>query len=169
MTLNIENMKILSELKKLIVAVLICFMSSLITAQSENNNSNQEKENRESRKIAFFTAKMNLNIEESRVFWPIVNKMENELKDLRNKNAQSRIILKNKKIEDFSDKELEEMMDAKMQMGKEKVDILIKYHEKFKELLPIQKVAKYYQASKEFKKIQSERKKQQNNPGERKR
>tara|TARA_B100000579_G_C22297241_1_gene605475 strand:+ start:42 stop:551 length:510 start_codon:yes stop_codon:yes gene_type:complete len=169
MTLNIENMKILSELKKLIVAVLICFMSSLITAQSENNNSNQEKENRESRKIAFFTAKMNLNIEESRVFWPIVNKMENELKGLRNKNAQGRIILKNKKIEDFSDKELEEMMDAKMQMGKEKVDILIKYHEKFKELLPIQKVAKYYQASKEFKKIQSERKKQQNNPGERKR
>tara|TARA_B100000965_G_C19539186_1_gene734792 strand:- start:1030 stop:1464 length:435 start_codon:yes stop_codon:yes gene_type:complete len=144
-------------------------MSSLITAQSENNNSNQEKENRESRKIAFFTAKMNLNIEESRVFWPIVNKMENELKGLRNKNAQGRIILKNKKIEDFSDKELEEMMDAKMQMGKEKVDILIKYHEKFKELLPIQKVAKYYQASKEFKKIQSERKKQQNNPGERKR
>ena len=61
------------------------------------------------------------------------------------------------------------MMDAKMQMGKEKVDILVKYHEKFKEVLSIQKVAKYYQASKEFKKIQSERKKQQNNPGERKR
>ena len=49
-------------------------------------------------------------------------------------------------------------MDVKMQMGKEKVDILIKYHEKFKEVLPIQKVAKYYQASKEFKKIQSEEK-----------
>ena len=162
-------MKILSELKKLIVVVLICFMSSLITAQSENNNSNQKKENRESRKIAFFTGKMNLNIEESRVFWPIVNEMENELKGLRNKNAQGRIMLKDKKIEDFSDKELEDMMDAKMQMGKEKVDILVKYHEKFKEVLSIQKVAKYYQASKEFKKIQSERKKQQNNPGERKR
>ena len=162
-------MKILSELKKLIVVVLICFMSSLITAQSENNNSNQKKENRESRKIAFFTGKMNLNIEESRVFWPIVNEMENELKGLRNKNAQGRIMLKDKKIEDFSDKELEDMMDAKIQMGKEKVDILVKYHEKFKEVLSIQKVAKYYQASKEFKKIQSERKKQQNNPGERKR
>ena len=162
-------MKILSELNKIIVVVLICFMSSLITGQSENNNSNQKKENRESRKIAFFTAKMNLNIEESREFWPIVNEMENELKGLRNKNAQGRIMLKDKKIEDFSDKELEDMMDAKIQMDKEKVDILLKYHEKFKKVLPIQKVAKYYQASKEFKKIQSERKKQHNNPGERKR
>ena len=79
------------------------------------------------------------------------------------------MLLKDKKTEDFSDEELEEMMDAKIQMGKEKVDILVKYHEKFKEVIPIQKVAKYYQASKEFKKIQLERKKQHNNPGERKR
>ena len=54
-------------------------------------------------------------------------------------------------------------------MGKEKVEILVKYHEKFKEVIPIQKLAKYYQATKEFKKIQLERKKQHNNPGERKR
>ena len=169
MSLNIEKMKFLIELKKLIFVVLMCFISSIITAQSENNYLNQKKENRESRKIAFYTAKMNLNIEESRLFWSLFNEMENELKDLRNKNAKVIIILKDKIIEDFSDKELEHMMDVKMQMGKEKVDILIKYHEKFKEVLPIQKVAKYYQASKEFKKIQSERKKQHNNPGERKR
>ncbi|CAI8165574.1 MAG: Uncharacterised protein [Crocinitomicaceae bacterium] len=112
---------------------------------------------------------MNLNTEESRVFWPVVNEMENELKDLKDKNAHGRMMLKDKKIEDFSDEELEKMMDAKIQMGKEKVDILVKYHEKFKEVIPIQKLAKYYQAGKEFKKIQLERKKQHNNPGERKR
>jgi hypothetical protein len=60
-------------------------------------------------------------------------------------------------------------MDARIQMGKEKVDILVKYHEKFKEVIPIRKLAKYYQTGTEFKKIQSERKKQHNNPGERKR
>jgi len=95
--------------------------------------------------------------------------MENELKDLKNRNAHGRTMLKDKKIEDFSDEELEQMMDARIQMGKEKVDILVKYHEKFKKVLSIQKVAKYYQAGKEFKKIQLERKKQHNNPGERKR
>ena len=169
MRLNKENMKILIELKKIIVVVLICLMSSLIRAQSENNNSNQKKENRESRKIAFFTAKMNLNIEESKVFWPIVNEMDNELEDLKDKNAHGKMMLKDKNIDELSDKELEEMMDDRIQMGKEKVDILVKYHEKFKEVIPIQKLAKFYQAGKEFKKIQSERKKQHNNPGERKR
>ena len=130
---------------------------------------NQKKENRQAQKVAFFTAKMNLNTEESKVFWPVVNEMENELKELKDKNAHGKMMLKDNKIEDFSDEELEDMMDARIQMGKEKVDILVKYHEKFKEVIPIRKLAKYYQTGTEFKKIQSERKKQHNNPGERKR
>jgi hypothetical protein len=159
-------MKKLNEIKKLSILLITCLSSTIIFAQ---NDLNQKKENRQAQKVAFFTAKMNLNIEESKVFWPVVNEMENELKELKDKNAHGRMILVDKKIEDFSDKELEEIIDARIQMGKEKVDILVKYHEKFKEVIPIRKLAKYYQASKEFKKIQSERKKQHNNPGERKR
>ena len=56
--------------------------------------------------------------------------MENEFKELKNKNAHGKMMLKDKKIEDLSDDELEDMMDARIQMGKEKVDILVKYHEK---------------------------------------
>ena len=159
-------MKKFNKIKKLSILLIIFLSSTFILAQ---NDLNQKKENREAIKIAFFTSKMNLNTEESRVFWPVLNEMENELKDLKDKNAHGRMMLKDKKIEDFSDEELEKMMDAKIQMGKEKVDILVKYHEKFKEVIPIQKLAKYYQAGKEFKKIQLERKKQHNNPGERKR
>jgi len=157
-------MKKFNEIKKLSIFLIICLSSTFILAQ---NDLKQKKENRKALKIAFFTAKMNLNTEESRVFWPVVNEMENELKDLKDKNAHGRMMLKDKKIEDFSDKELEQIMDARIQMGKEKVDILVKYHEKFKEVLSIQKVAKYYQAGKEFKKIQLERKNQHNKPGER--
>lgn len=162
-------MKLLIEPRKTVVLFLICLISSLTLAQSENNISNTKNENRKAQKIAFFNAKMNLNEEESEAFWLIVSDMQKELKDLKKKNNHYRMMLKDKKIEDFSDEELEKMMDAKIQMGKEKVDILVKYHEKFKEVIPIQKLAKYYQAGKEFKKIQLERKKQHNNPGERKR
>ena len=159
-------MKNLNKIKKLNILVIICLSSSIIFAQNELN---QKKENRQAQKVAFFTAKMNLNTEESKVFWPVVNEMENELKELKDKNAHGKMMLKDNKIEDFSDEELEDMMDARIQMGKEKVDILVKYHEKFKEVIPIRKLAKYYQTGTEFKKIQSERKKQHNNPGERKR
>ena len=159
-------MKKFNQIIKLSILLIICLSSTFIFAQ---NDITKKKVTREPLKIAFYTAKMNLNTEESRVFWPVVNEMENELKNLKDKNAHGRMVLKDKKIEDFSDEELEKMMDTKIQMGKEKVDILVKYHEKFKEVIPIQKLAKYYQAGKEFKKIQLERKKQHNNPGERKR
>ena len=112
---------------------------------------------------------MDLTEKETLIFWPVVNEMEAELENLKNKNTHGRMMLKNKSIEEFSDKELEQIMDTRIQMGKKKVDILVKYHEKFKEVLPIRKLAKFYQASREFKKIQSERKNQHNIPGERKR
>ena len=166
LTPKTKSMKKLNKIKKLNILVIICLSSTIIFAQNELN---QKKENRQAQKVAFFTAKMNLNTEESKVFWPVVNEMENELKELKDKNAHGKMMLKDKKIEDFSDEELEDMMDARIQMGKEKVDILVKYHEKFKEVIPIRKLAKYYQTGTEFKKIQSERKKQHNNPGERKR
>ena len=155
-----------NKISKLFIVLVICLSSNILFSQ---NDSNQKKENREARKIAFFTTKMELNSKESQIFWPVVNEMNAELKEVRNKNAHGRMILMDKKSEDLSNKELEEIMDARMQIGKEQIDIKIKYHEKFKKVLPIQKLAKYYQATREFKKLQSERKKQNNNTGERKR
>ena len=92
-------MKKLNKIKKLNILVIICLSSTIIFAQNELN---QKKENRQAQKVAFFTAKMNLNTEESKVFWPVVNEMENELKELKDKNAHGKMMLKDKKIEDFS-------------------------------------------------------------------
>lgn len=162
-------MKLLIEPRKTVVLVLICLISTLTLAQRENNISNLKNENRKDQKIAFFNAKMNLNEEESKAFWPVVSDMQKELKDLKKKKNHYKMMLKDKKTDELSDSELEEIIDSRIQMGKDQMDIKIKYHQKFKELLPIQKVVKYYQAVKEFKKMQSARKKQHNNPGERKR
>tara|TARA_B100001094_G_scaffold333246_1_gene409810 strand:- start:2051 stop:2509 length:459 start_codon:yes stop_codon:yes gene_type:complete len=152
-------------MKNLALTIIFCLTTNLLLSQ--NNNSNKKRENREAIKIAFFTKKMDLNTVESQNFWPLVNDMEAELKALRNKNSHGRMMLKDK--EEISDKELEEIMDAKMEMGKSQIDIKIKYHEKFKEVLPIKKVAKYYEANKEFKKIQTQRKTHHSNPGQRNR
>ena len=164
--IKIIKMKIFNEIKRLSILFIICLSTCLVTAQSNSNEANQ-KENIQAKKVAFFTSKMNLTAEESIVFWPLVNEMDSELKDLRNKDAHGKMILKDDKVEDLSDRELEEVLDARMLMGKKQIDIKIKYHEKFKEVIPIQKVAKFYRAKREFKKIQSERKKQHNKPGER--
>ena len=130
----------------------MCINSTFLLAQ-ENMNKN---ETRESRKIAFFTSKMQLTVEESQNFWPIVNEMEAELKTLKKEQKEKLTTIKEK--ENVSDENLEKLMDMKMDMSKKQLDIKIKYHGKFKDVLPIKKVAKYYEATKEFKKLQAKRK-----------
>ena len=151
-------------MKNLVFGTIICLFS--IPSFTQNNNSYN---NREAVKIAFYTKKMNLSSEESKIFWPIVNEMEKEIKEIKNKNSHGKMIIKDKKPEELTEKELEDILDMKLLISKEILDLKIKYHEKIKEILPINKVAKYYEANKDFKKIQALRKTHHNNPGKRNR
>ena len=110
-------MKLLIEPRKTVVLVLICLISTLTLAQRENNISNLKNENRKDQKIAFFNAKMNLNKEESEAFWPIVSDMQKELKDLKKKKNHYKMMLKDKKTDELSDSELEEIIDSRIQNG----------------------------------------------------
>ena len=94
-------MKLLIEPRNTLVFVLICLISKLTLAQSENNISKPKNEDRKGQKIVFFNAKMNLNKEESEAFWPIVSDMQKELKDLKKKNNHYKMMLKDKKIEEL--------------------------------------------------------------------
>ena len=143
-------MKIITN--KLFITLL--FVGLSIT-QAFYSQENPKKVDKEAAKIAFFSNKLALTAEESKLFWPVVNEMEKELKDLRIKMKEQ--IKRSKSETELSEKELESMMDARMELGKKQMDIKIKYHEKFKETLPIKKVAKYYQATKEYKKLQAQR------------
>ena len=143
-------MKIITN--KLFITLL--FVGLSIT-QAFYSQENPKKVDKEAAKIAFFSNKLALTAEESKLFWPVVNEMEKELKDLRIKMKEQ--FKRSKSETELSDKELESMMDARMELGKKQMDIKIKYHEKFKETLPIKKVAKYYQATKEYKKLQAQR------------
>jgi hypothetical protein len=50
-----------------------------------------------------------------------------------------------------SDKEIEEITEKHIRLMKEESDLLITYHEKFKEVLPISKVMKIYIAEEQYK------------------
>ncbi len=149
-------MKTSKKYKTIIFLLAVCLFTNILPAQSNQKDMVEKRESREARKIGFFTSKMQLTTVESQNFWPLVNEMEAELKELRKKNSDKRMMLKDEG--EISDKELEEIMDAKMEMGKSQMDIKIKYHKKFKEVLPIKKVAKYYEATQEYRKLLAKRK-----------
>lgn len=142
-----------TSIEKITLIIAIAIIPQLFLAQQQM----EKPQDKEAAKIAFFTNKMDLTTEESKVFWPVVNEMEAELKSIRADFKDN--YRKPKQDEELSDMELEKMMDARMDLGKKQMDVKIKYHEKFKQILPIKKVAKYYESTTAYKKIVKQRKK----------
>jgi len=106
----------------------------------------------ESRKIAFFTKQLNLSVEEAQKFWPVYNELQQKKKKI---NSRKRQILKKfaKQNTNLNDNELTELIDNFIKLQLEEAKLANVYHEKFKTVLPIQKVIAYYRAEEKFKRM----------------
>ena len=143
-------------LATLVLIALMPFSSFSQRPVNKEKMANEQRVHNAATKIAYFTNKMELTVEESQNFWPIVNEMQEELKTLR---SEMKYIFKRKNdSSEISDQKLEEMMDARMQMGLKQMEIKINYHQKFKQILPIKKVATYYEATKSYKRMKVDKK-----------
>ena len=81
--------------------------------------------------------------------------MENELKELRGELKKNK---PTKKVGEMSDKEVEELLDASFIHKQQELDIKASYHDKFKAILPIKKVAKFYHLEHEFHRMNKQNK-----------
>jgi len=128
-----------------LVIILTGFFSVRLLAQNSD-----KKEKIESFKVAFITQKLNLTTKEAQQFWPIYNeyldKMET-LKNARKKELRSSSI----SIENYTDKELESMLDNEFLSKEKEVELSKEYFNKFKTSIPLKKVILLYKAEDEFK------------------
>ena len=143
-------------LKHTIVTGVIILGSLTAYAQPEGGPANRKKQI-EARKVAFITSELNLSPEEAQIFWPVYNQAQAERKALREKYKTMRDIKvkegePKKTLDTMTDKELEEKMEYMMVHEQAELDLKKKYLNKYKEVLPIKKVAKLYQAEMKFKK-----------------
>lgn len=100
----------------------------------------------EAYKIAFFTEKLQLTPNESKDFWPLFNQFEAEREVLKN-----RYNLEGRKIELMSDKEVEDFVVKHVEMEEQMVKLRRDYIQRFKQILPIRKVAMLQRIDQEFK------------------
>ncbi len=101
-------------------------------------------------KIAFFTQKLQLTSEEAEKFWPVYNAYQKE----KTGNQKKKIKLQSAfrlDAESLSDKELENMTDEYINYTNKDAEISTDYHQKFKKVLPINKVMQLYQAENQYK------------------
>jgi hypothetical protein len=125
--------------------ILMLFASVQLFAQPNH----EAAEKIRSKKIAYLTEYLKLTPEEAQKFWPVYNQKEDESKELR---KQMHEINKNKKWEDMTDAEAENMLEQMLIIRQKELDLDKKYLQKFKEVIPVKKVAMLHKAEIEFRK-----------------
>lgn len=125
----------------------ICLIGLQGIAQTGDGQT--RKEQKEAQRIAFLTERLDLTPDEAEKFWPVYREYKKAQVDLRRTEKPKR----QGKVAEMSDDELEKLLDAMIDFKQKELDLKKKYHGKFKEILPIKKVAKLYHAEEQFKKV----------------
>jgi len=134
-------------MKNLLFAALLFLLPSLVWAQRPKG------EEIESLKIAFFTKKLDLSPDEAKVFWPIYNDMQEEQDALRRERFQKMISFrKTAEIDNLSDAQIQSLITSEFDFRQRDLNLEKKYFYKFKAVLPIKIIGKYYRAQEGFKK-----------------
>ena len=122
-------------------------MAFVVAGFAQPGQRGEKREDKvEAFKIAFFTEKLQLTPEESKVFWPIFNQFENERDNLKDK-----FDLDGQKLELMSDKDVEAAIMQHMDMEEQLVKLRRDYTRRFMEVLPVRKVAMLQRIDNDFK------------------
>ena len=135
-------------MKKMTLALLVLGTSLGSIAQEKGKE--VKRENKKAEKIAFISTKLELTAEEAEKFWPVYNASEAEFKLLKKEHKAA--MGEKKKISEMSDNEVEKLLDKGLEIQQKELEIRKKYLVKFKEVLPIKKVAKLTRIEHEFRK-----------------
>lgn len=97
-------------------------------------------------RVAVITSELKLTTEEAQKFWPVYNEYLDKLKAARRE-------FKTHQGNFSTDKEAQEYLEAELLLKQRELSLYKEYYDKFKKVLPLQKVAQLRQAEEEFKKV----------------
>ncbi|OSY88596.1 hypothetical protein WH52_06185 [Tenacibaculum holothuriorum] len=135
---------------KKITYILIFLISFSASAQVKYKKESREKIR--ALKVGILTEKLDLTSKEAEKFWPIYNKYDKELNDLRieEKHLMWKQIRKNGDVEALTEKQSKEIV-LKMFSLREKVYKMRKdYYKKLLDVLPYKKIIQLEIAEKDF-------------------
>ncbi len=140
-------------MKNYLLIFLLISATTLFAQQPpprDDQPTREARERVEAMKVGFLTNRLNLTPEEAKVFWPVYNKYQDELEGLR-KSRRENLVNAKMNFEEMVDKDVEKAVDSELGFRQSELDLLKKYHNQFKQVLPIKKVAQLYRAEEDFK------------------
>ena len=129
---------------KTLIIVMLCPLFML----GQNPNIDKKREKIETEKIGFLTSHLNLTVEDAQKFWPIYNEYSNEKHAYFTKRLDHKRDFDN--INSMSDSEIQDYINSHFVHDQEILDLNIRFHDRFKQVLSNRQIAKFYHAEKEF-------------------
>jgi hypothetical protein len=133
-------------MKKALIVLLAMLILPVMRIAAQNPN--LEKLN--SYKIGFFTKKLNLTSEEAEKFWPVHNEYQKQ-KNLIQVGKFSLIRNFNQNEGTLNDNQMTEIGDKYIAAIVQESTLAVTFHKKLKEVLPPEKVIRFYQAENQYK------------------
>ncbi len=125
-------------------------MVSFIISTGLYAQQGQRLEKIKAQKISYLTSELNLTVEEAQLFWPVYNELSDKLETLRTDKAKLYTDEIRGRLK-ISEEETISIIDQYMDFEIDEVNLKKEYHEKFKKVLPPQKIMKLYLAENKFK------------------
>lgn len=147
-------------MKTLKSLLMVLLSMTLLTGVSTSASAQKDASWREkimSEKIAFFSAEMNLTPKEAQDFWPIYNAYCKEEDEAQRKIMRTFKELSEAINSEKSPKEISVLLDRYLNAREAKRNLSTNAAERFKKVLPAEKVAKLYIAEEKFRRNQIHR------------
>lgn len=137
-------------MKNINILFIILLLTISAPAFAQPGKGGPRHEKIEALKVSFLTTKLDLTPEEAKVFWPVYNQYQKEMDALQQQRRQ-RWQNREEQLNEMSEKEISAFIDDNIKFEQQELDIRKKYHQEFKSVLPVRKVALLYQGEREFK------------------
>ena len=136
-------------MKKLIITAFLLIVGFTTAFSQPYGHRKQKQELIDKERIPFFTNYLDLSPQEAEKFWPLYNEYLNKKQSLFKEMRSIKMKLKNSSS-GISDTEAENLNKEYISIQEKQFKLLKEYNEKFKKILPINKVNKIYFAEREF-------------------
>lgn len=136
-------------MKRIIAIAVFIAAVSFSFAQPDDKKHEDRWEKYRAEKIAFLTSNLELSPAEAQKFWPVYNQLEKERWEAQKfrREMEERVV---EAEETMSDEKIKQLTREFAGSLRKEADLLVKYNEKFLEILPAGKVLKLYKAENEF-------------------
>ncbi len=135
-------------MKKLILSILILFAGTTLLARATHDSAKRKKF--EELRNTILSETLSLSKEEQKSFLPIYNEYKHKEHRIMKQIRKTTRSANNAKL---TDAEATRLLDKLKQLHRQKARLFTTYSDKFKTVLPVQKVVKLYAVEKEIRRI----------------